>query len=695
MIMQNLFLEIKFKKNRICHFYIADFSRNEYVQESPYHSACFKNYTKSKQSNSTLNCFKNHLRDSRFVLGEIIYNQLKFVKDAKVYEIILCDTKKREGNIFYPKNILSYSSLTKDLLIQVTDNEFINVKSEDLEVYYKERKISIKSHVEYQLYTIWNDQILYISSRIISGFCIYKYNTLPLPCDVFKYADEPKMPVETKKEDMNESSKNKKTIILTTEIRDRSSNQSVQTKIQQIKKAIPAQKTIVSSTKPNEEKDKVHTEIEKKWTELDELSDYETELSKQIEAKKKDLKNISNEYSKYDVEKTEIQSEIEKKQTELKTLSDSQADLSRQIEIKKQELEQLPEQYRTLSEKKAEIKAEVEKEQKDFEEQSEQHRKCAAELSKKCDELRREKEETEKEISEITAKITDTIARNSKIIPVVKAFFESISGRKAVISSYRQSNSDISNISVIKQFQHFVNNFSENLNEFIGYSSEDSLRLSQMLSFAIGNRLPVLLPANEEHIAECTAAMFNRPVKIINADIDVPASAYNEHLKDLEPSVLLVNSAFDALSAQYFNSLRYFSNNHILFFSIAGLEPALMPKAVFDKAIYVETNLRTSISNNKHLYFYRTDFSIFEQGNIKTDKQSDKLQNFAKCGIITYSAATYLARYLSYTDYSEIKKDIMLLNHLAICAVSAHRQKEFKEIIPEYRNYNSLLIKLQ
>ena len=216
-----------------------------------------------------------------------------------------------------------------------------------------------------------------------------------------------------------------------------------------------------------------------------------------------------------------------------------------------------------------------------------------------------------------------------------------------------------------------------------------------MLSFAIGNRLPVLLPANEEHIAECTAAMFNRPVKIINADIDVPASAYNERLKDLEPSVLLVNSAFDALSAQYFNSLRYFSNNHILFFSIAGLEPAPMPKAMFDKAIYVETNLRTSISNNKHLYFYRTDFSIFEQGNIKTDKQSDKLQNFAKCGIITYSAATYLARYLSYTDYSEIKKDIMLLNHLAICAVSAHRQKEFKEIIPEYRNYNSLLIKLQ
>ena len=375
---------------------------------------------------------------------------------------------------------------------------------------------------------------------------------------------------------------------------------------------------------------KIHTEIEKKWIELDELSRYEVDLSKQIELKKKDLKIISNEYCKYAGEKIEIQKKIEKKQAELKILSDSQADLSRQIEIKKQELEQLPEQCKQLAEKKAEIQAEVEKEQKNFEEQSEQHRKYAEELSKKCDELRREKEETEKEISEIAAKITDTIARNSKIMPIVKAFFENVSGRKAVISSYRQGNSVISNNSVISQLQHFVKNFSENLHEFIGYSSEDSLRLSQILSFAIGNRIPVLLSSNEDLVAECSAAMFNLPVKIINADIDVPASAYNEPLNNLEPSVLLVNGAFDALSAQYFNSLRYFSNKHILFFSVAVLEPALMPKAVFDKAIYVETNLKTAITNKKRPYFYKTDFSIFEQGNLNTDKQSDKLQNFAK-----------------------------------------------------------------
>lgn len=603
------------------------------------------------------------------------------------YGIIYCS--KIEKNLFYYKSEIP--RFLDNILIHIGGSDFILVNKSNMEYFNILNGYIRIENKDYNVYRI--SGIQNIIPILGNKYSVYKYTSLPQSIGVYKSDAEQKIiPIETKKTDMIESSKSKKTTIWSNAITDSSSNQPVRIIVPEKKaeavKSNPVQKTIASSIQTNEEMNKIHTEIEEKKAEL-------KELSEQIETKNKDLKIISNEYSKYLVEKTAIQSEIEKKQTELKTLSDSQSDLLRQIEIKKQELEQLPEQCKQLAEKKAEIQAEVEKEQKNFEEQSEQHRKYAEELSKKCDELRREKEETEKEISEIATKITDTIARNSKIMPIVKAFFEGVSGRKAVISLYRQGNSVIANNSVISQLQHFVKNLSENLNEFIGYSSEDSLRLSQILSFAIGNRIPVLLPANEDLVAECAAAMFNRPIKIINADIDVPASAYNEPLNNLEPSVLLVNGAFDSLSAQYFNSLRYFSNKHILFFSVAGLEPALMPKAVFDKAIYVETNLKTAITNKKHPYFYKTDFSIFEQGNLNTDKQSDKLQNFAKCGIITYSVATYLARYLHYTNNQEIKNDIMLLNHLAICASAAHRQKEFKEIIPEYRNYPALLMKLQ
>ena len=216
-----------------------------------------------------------------------------------------------------------------------------------------------------------------------------------------------------------------------------------------------------------------------------------------------------------------------------------------------------------------------------------------------------------------------------------------------------------------------------------GYNDAVADAMAQLISHCISMNLPILLTSNEDEIARCIAATYGTNVSVVNIGLGMNAVDYIPILNMKNDNmVVLVNGAFTGFSLEHFNALRYHfaSAGFIVLFSIDGTDAGLIPKTVYEKAMFLDSGYGYELPISEELNHYNTNHSAFIKtySNTDFDKQKKKLSPFIDSGIISTVAASKYARFMVDIE-CDICKDWLLLLQLCVQAKASYKTEQMRE----------------
>lgn len=222
----------------------------------------------------------------------------------------------------------------------------------------------------------------------------------------------------------------------------------------------------------------------------------------------------------------------------------------------------------------------------------------------------------------------------------------------------------------------------------IGYDEDVVDAMAQLITYSMTSQLPILLSGNEDDISQCISAMFGNAVVTLNISNGNKPTDYIEVLQSsLENnSVILVNGAFSGMSVEHFNAIKYHfaEKGCVVLFSLDGIEVEMLPKAVFEKSMFLDCHQKITSYTFAALKGYKvnlTDLSSTVSG-AEVGEQLQKLEPFITSGVINRLVAVNYAKFMAEIDCN-IKKDWLAVLQICVYAKSTHKTETLIEVFDE------------
>lgn len=148
----------------------------------------------------------------------------------------------------------------------------------------------------------------------------------------------------------------------------------------------------------------------------------------------------------------------------------------------------------------------------------------------------------------------------------------------------------------IDDIDTFEDEFSENLTR-IGYDNEQSIEISQAISFGVLEKTPLVISENAKLIAQCLAAVLNGGtvsevfIPIQGISIEELSSIINNNVSNASPMVCLIHGIFDSYSINLFNALSNIMRNWddvIILLSLEDTPSKMIMPGVWNRAIFID-----------------------------------------------------------------------------------------------------------
>lgn len=241
----------------------------------------------------------------------------------------------------------------------------------------------------------------------------------------------------------------------------------------------------------------------------------------------------------------------------------------------------------------------------------------------------------------------------------------------------------------IVELSDFEDSLAENL-ERCGYSEERSVVLAQILSFCVGQQIPIVCDSNPEIIADCLAAMFGlNGVTLIH--IPIGGSCCSELYDFLRqkkaassPQVYLINGALDAYSPNLFNGILQNAcnlDNCILIFSSEGTPAETLPLSVWGRVMFIDGDIGLIHLPQSNLKAFKTKFDLWQE--FSPDKLKEKrkqLKPFAQ--VISNRALLNYACFMASVN-SSIQSDTCILTQILLNAKANGKLENLLKLFEE------------
>ena len=237
----------------------------------------------------------------------------------------------------------------------------------------------------------------------------------------------------------------------------------------------------------------------------------------------------------------------------------------------------------------------------------------------------------------------------------------------------------------------FEDEFSENLTR-IGYNNEQSIEISQAVSFGIFEKVPLVISENAKLIAQCLAAVLNDgtvsemfiPTQGIR--IEELSTAIDNNISKTSPMVYLIHGIFDNYSISLFNALSSIMQNWndvIILLSLEGTPSKMLMPGVWSRAIFIDgdSGFEKNGVEPLHSFSILNSLDFYRAIDTKTYKNIKKaIKQFTE--ILSNVQIGMYSRYLSIYNTSLNDSNLILMQLIAT-ARSIGNTDRLKELFHE------------
>ncbi|HPY83965.1 MAG TPA: hypothetical protein PLS20_02855 [Ruminococcus flavefaciens] len=240
----------------------------------------------------------------------------------------------------------------------------------------------------------------------------------------------------------------------------------------------------------------------------------------------------------------------------------------------------------------------------------------------------------------------------------------------------------------------FEDELSENLTR-IGYDNEQSIEISQAISFGVFEKVPLVISENAKLIAQCLAAVLNGGnvsevfVPVQGISIEELSAVINDNVSKASPMVCLVHGVFDGYSINLFNALSNIMqnwDNAIILLSIEGTQSKMIMPGVWNRSIYIDGD-RGFEKKTVDLLHTFTVLDSLDLHDRTIDMKSKEYKDARKSmklftDILSNTQIGMYSRYLAIYNAS-LDDSNLILTQLIATARSTGNPERLKELLQE------------
>lgn len=255
-----------------------------------------------------------------------------------------------------------------------------------------------------------------------------------------------------------------------------------------------------------------------------------------------------------------------------------------------------------------------------------------------------------------------------------------------VVSNVKQSSNELSVFNThiecvesgeINDIDSFEEELSDNLT-LIGYDNEQSIEISQAISFGIFEKAPLVISENAKLIAQCLAAVLNGGtisevfIPIQGISIEELSSAINENLSKVSPMICLVHGIFDSYTINLFNALSNIMQNWddvIILLSLEGTPSKMIMPGVWNRAIFIDgdNGFEKKAVDSLHTFTILDSFDLHDRTIDMKSKEYKDAKRIIKLFIkmLSNTQIGMYSRYLSLYNISLNNSNLILMQLIA------------------------------
>ena len=239
----------------------------------------------------------------------------------------------------------------------------------------------------------------------------------------------------------------------------------------------------------------------------------------------------------------------------------------------------------------------------------------------------------------------------------------------------------------ITDMNSFVEELADNLYN-MGYEEGIAAQMSQMLSFAICSKIPVVCGDHAEKIGDCVSAMFGEE-GVCELTLPIGESCCKSMCDFISQELLsadrvfVINGIFDGFSLNAFREIRQrweeWGRRAILIFSLSGVNAEMVPDYVWNRVLFMDGDIGIADFERSTLQAFHSSVEFtctYDEEDFS--KKRRLLKKFY--GIIDNTAILNYAKYLAVTG-GTIEPDELLLLQILLCAKAAGKGEKFLEIL--------------
>lgn len=246
----------------------------------------------------------------------------------------------------------------------------------------------------------------------------------------------------------------------------------------------------------------------------------------------------------------------------------------------------------------------------------------------------------------------------------------------------------------IDDIDTFEEELSDNLT-LIGYDDEQSIEISQAISFGIFEKTPLVISENAKLIAQCLAAVINGGtvsemfIPIQGICIEDLSAAINDNSSKASPMVCLIHGIFDSYSINLFNALSNIMqnwNNIIILLSLEGIPSNMIMPGVWNRAIFIDgdSGFEKKVIGSLHTF---TVFDTLDFHDRNIDMKSKEYKDSKRIikiftDMLSNTQISLYSRYLSTYSISLDDSNLILIQLIAT-ARSLGKTDHLKELFHE------------
>lgn len=240
----------------------------------------------------------------------------------------------------------------------------------------------------------------------------------------------------------------------------------------------------------------------------------------------------------------------------------------------------------------------------------------------------------------------------------------------------------------------FEDELSENLIR-IGYDNEQSIEISQAISFGVFEKVPLVISENSKLIAQCLAAVLNGGtvsevfVPIQGISIDELYAAINDNVIKSSPMVCLIHGVFDGYSINLFNALSNIMQNlggAIILLSIEGTPSKMIMPGVWNRSIYIDGDrgFEKKTVDSLHTFTVLDSLDLYDRTiDMKSKEYKDARKSMKLfTDILSNTQISMYSRYLAIYNAS-LDDSNLILTQLIATARSIGNPDRLKELFQE------------